>query len=73
MVARVAPFGARPMSHNQAAMIEAHKLGRHHAYVGTSRAIVNDAASKLPTDEGDALLAGYYCELRRIAADRTTR
>jgi hypothetical protein len=44
-------------------MIEAHKAGR--MLIGESRAYVNDVARTLPVAEADALLAGYYAEMRR--------
>jgi hypothetical protein len=47
------------------AMIEAHKAGCQLARNGETRAYVNDVAKTLPVDEADALLAGYYAELRR--------
>ena len=34
-----------------------------------SRAEVNAIANKLPVTEGDAFLAGYYAELRRMRLD----
>jgi hypothetical protein len=60
------------MSHNQAAMIEAHKAGRTLARNGESRAYVNDVARTLPVDEADALLAGYYRGLREKAYAQAT-
>ena len=53
------------MTHNQAAMIKAHKAGMTLARNGETRVYVNDVARTLPVDEADALLAGYYAELRR--------
>ena len=61
------------MTHNQDAMVKAHQAGLTLARNGESRAYVNDVARTLPVDEADALLAGYYAELRRIAAKQTKR
>ena len=55
------------MPHNQAAMVKAHQAGLTLARAGESRAYVNDVARTLPVDEADALLAGYYAEMRRKA------
>ena len=61
------------MTHDQKAMIEAHQHGLTMARVGTAREAVNIIARTLTVDEGDAMLAGYYCELRRIAATNVDR
>jgi hypothetical protein len=61
------------MAHDQKAMIEAHQRGLTMARVGTARDAVNIIAHTLTVDEGDAMLAGYYCELRRIAATDVNR
>jgi hypothetical protein len=47
-------------------MVEAHKAGRTLARNGETRTYVNDVARTLPVEEADALLAGYYAELRRL-------
>ena len=56
------------MPHNQAAMVKAHQAGITLARIGETRAYVNDVARTLPVDEADALLAGYYAEIRRRRA-----
>ena len=43
------------------------------ARVGTPREAVNATAHAMTVDEADAMLAGYYCELRRIAATNVNR
>jgi hypothetical protein len=48
------------------ALIKAHKAGRMLARNGETRAYVNDVAKTLAVNEADALLAGYYAELRRM-------
>jgi hypothetical protein len=55
-----------PTKTTERAMIEAHKAGRMLAHNGETRAYVNDVAKTLPVNEADALLAGYYAELRRM-------
>jgi len=52
------------------AMVTAHKLGRAWARNKTSRSETNNWAHSLTVHEGDAFLAGYYAELRRIAAHK---
>ena len=53
-------------THNELAMIAAHQRGRNLARDGVSRETVNALAAAYAVDEGDALLAGYYAELRRM-------
>ena len=49
-------------------MVAAHQRGRNAARDGVTRAVVNDKARHtMSVDEGDAFLAGYYAELRRMA------
>ena len=55
------------MPHNQTAMIKAHQAGLTLARTGETRTYVNEVARTLPVDEADALLAGYYAEMRRKA------
>lgn len=53
------------------AMIEAHKTGRILASQNASRRLLMAAAGRLTTQEGDAMIAGYYQELnRRMEKDR---
>lgn len=54
-------------THNQTAMIEAHRNGLRAAGDSMPRDKANETARALPTEQGDAFLAGYYAELRRLA------
>jgi hypothetical protein len=51
---------------NRQVMVEAHKNGLKAARDGVTRKDVMAMAFKLPVEEGDFLLAGYYGELRRM-------
>ncbi len=52
------------------AMIIAHQRGLAYARAGSNRDYVNVMANKLTVEEGDALLAGYYAEWRRMDRNR---
>ena len=52
------------MEHDTDAMVRAHKAGQALALNGATRDQITAMAMKLSTDEGDALIAGYYRGLR---------
>ncbi len=52
---------------------EAHREGLRAAGDRLSREAVNERARAMPVREGDAFLAGYYQELRRLRAREAIR
>jgi hypothetical protein len=55
-----------PTNATKAACAEAYREGLRMAAGDVSRQTVNKMAEGMPVREGDAFLAGYYAELRRL-------